>query len=300
MQFTHKGIHLFRPLISIAFAGALAVCSLPVFAGDLSHASALFEQAQYKASIALLDAQKEAHQTGAAALGLLGRDYYMLGDFKKASSYLEKAAAAEPGNSDYADWLGRSYGKRAEVSNFLSAPRLALKARQAFERAVRLDPKNADALSDLFDYYLEAPGFLGGGYDKAAGVAEKMSAVDPAEGYFEQAELAQKQDQLQLAENRLRKSVELGPKEPGHLVALGKLLAREGLADQSDAAFRKAQQAAPNSPEVWFAFANTLIKEKRNPKEAKALLEKYVNAPVTANDPLRQEAFNLLKQVNGA
>ncbi|MGH9583155.1 MAG: tetratricopeptide repeat protein, partial [Bryobacteraceae bacterium] len=106
--------------------------------------------------------------------------------------------------------------------------------------------------------------------------------------------------QFQLAESQLKKSVALGPNEPGHLVALAKLLATEGLAAQSDAAFRKAEKASPNSPEVLFAFADTLIKEKRNPREAKALLRKYLNAPITANDPPRQEAFNLLKQVNGA
>jgi hypothetical protein len=36
---------------------------------------------------------------------------------------------------------------------------------------VQLNPRNMDALSDLFEYYLEAPGFMGGGLDKAAGVA---------------------------------------------------------------------------------------------------------------------------------
>ena len=44
-----------------------------------------------------------------------------------------------------------------------TATGLASKARQNFERAVQLDPQNREALSDLFEYYLEAPGFLGGG-----------------------------------------------------------------------------------------------------------------------------------------
>lgn len=295
MRFTRKGNRLFRSFTSLALAGILAFCSLPVLAGDLSRARALFEQARYNASIALLRTQK----ANSAALALLGRDYYMLGDFNKASRYLEKALAAAPNNSEYSDWLGRTYGKRAEISNFLTAPHLASKARHAFERAVKLSPKNAEALSDLFNYYLEAPEFLGGGYDKAASVAEKMSAIDPAEGYFEQAEVSQKQEQFQLAENQLRKSVALGPKEPGHLIALAKLLAKEGRIQQSDATFRQAQKAAPNSPTVLFAFADTLIKEKRKPEQAKALLEKYLNTPITANDPPREQAFNLLKQVNG-
>ena len=33
---------------------------------------------------------------------------------------------------------------------------------------MQLDPHNGEATGDLFDYYLNAPGMLGGGLDKAA------------------------------------------------------------------------------------------------------------------------------------
>lgn len=296
MGFTRKGNFLFRPLFFITAATIFVIGCMPALAGSFPRAQRLYETAHYKASIELL----KPHKSDPAAMALLGRNYYMLADFEKASSYLKKALAAQPSNSEYADWLGRSYGKRAQTSNFLHAPLFASKARKSFERAVQLNPKNTYALSDLFHYYLEAPEFLGGGYDKAASIAERMSVIDPAEGYFEQAELSQKRQQFQLAENDLRKSVALGPNETGHLIALAKLLAKEGLTAESDATFHKAQKADPNSPRVWFAFADTLIKENRNPKQAKALLEKYLSAPITANDPPRQEAFNLLKQVGGA
>ncbi|HEX7360902.1 MAG TPA: tetratricopeptide repeat protein [Bryobacteraceae bacterium] len=295
MGSTRKGNFLFRLSFLLIAATLFVIASLPVFADSFPRAQALYQGAHYKASIALL----KHHKGDPAAMALLGRDYYMLGDFEKASGYLKKALAARPDNSDYADWLGRCYGKRAQTSNFLQAPLLASKARKAFERAVQLNPKNTYALSDLFDYYLNAPGILGGGYDKAASVAEKMSAIDPAEGYFEQAELSQKQEQFRLAENDLKKSVALGPNQPGHLIALAKLLAKEGLTGESDATFQKAQKAAPNAPRIWFAYADTLIQEKRNLKQAKALLEKYLNGPITANDPPRQEALNLLKRAGG-
>ena len=80
---------------------------------------------------------------------------------------LEKAFNAQPSNADYALWLGRAYGRRAETSGPFTAPGFASKARQYFEKAARLNPRNLEALSDLFEYYLEAPGFLGGGMDKA-------------------------------------------------------------------------------------------------------------------------------------
>ena len=38
-----------------------------------------------------------------------------------------------------------------------------------------------EALSDLFEYYLEAPGFLGGGSDKTQAMVERIAALDRSE-----------------------------------------------------------------------------------------------------------------------
>jgi tetratricopeptide (TPR) repeat protein len=276
-----------------------AVLALPAFsapAQDLRKAEELYTRTYYEASLELLD--KRA--TDAPTAFLLARDFYMLGDFKKAVDYLQKATAAQPANSDYMDWLGRAYGKRAETCNPLLAPSLASKARQAFERAVELDSSNRDALSDLFDYYLNAPGFLGGGYDKAVTVANRMSSIDPSQAFFAQAQLAQKHQHFQAAELHLRQAVAIGPHEIGHLIALARFLANQGRTGESDAVFQQGEKANPNSPRLWFARADVLIKQKRNMEEAKSLLKKYVQAPITVDDPPREEAFRLLKEVGGA
>jgi tetratricopeptide (TPR) repeat protein len=265
-------------------------------ADDLSKAENLYKQTDFEGSLALLD----KHSSSAATNFLVGRDYFMMGDFKKSTDYLLKAVALQPGSAEYLDWLGRCYGKRAETSNPLAAPGFASKARQAFERALQLDPKNSDALADVFDYYLEAPGFLGGGYDKALAIAERTSVVDPAEGYFERAKLAQKRKEYQTAEEHFRRAVAAAPHEVGHLVNLARFLATEGRTRESDAIFLEAQTVNPNAPEVWFARADVLIQQKRNLNEAKVLLEKYVRAPITVDDPPKQDARRLLRQVGGA
>ncbi|HZQ51945.1 MAG TPA: hypothetical protein VFB14_07100 [Bryobacteraceae bacterium] len=178
---------------------AFAKKSHAIFQSDLREAEELFNRLQYDASLSRLD----LHATDPAALFLIGRDYYMLADFKKATGYLKKAVATAPGNSGYADWLGRAYTKRAETSNALHAVELNLKARKAFERAVQLNAKNVQALSDLFNYYLNTPVVLGGGYGKAENVAEKMSSVDASQALLERAELADKRG----LQNRARKQV---------------------------------------------------------------------------------------------
>jgi Flp pilus assembly protein TadD len=219
-----------------------------------------------------------------------------MGEFKKAGDYIQKAATGNPTNSEYLDWLGRAYGRRAETSNPLSAPSYASKARQAFEQAVKLNEKNTDALSDLFDYYVNAPGFLGGGLDKAEQVAQKIAAVDPPQGYYVRAQLAQKRKDFDNAEQSLRKAVAIAPHEVGHMITLAKFLANQGRTRESDAIFAQAERVNPNAPQVWFARADTLIKGNRNLQEARELLQKYVKAQVTVDDPPKTEAARLLKQ----
>jgi len=274
---------------------ALLLMAGAAYAGGLTPAENLYKGTDFEGSLKLLNKQS----SDAAETFLIGRNYFMQGDFKKATEYIQKATTLAPANSEYMDWLGRTYGKRAETSNVLAAPGYASKARQAFEKSVALDPKNNDALSDLFDYYLEAPGFLGGGYDKAVAVANKLAVIDPSEAYFARAKLAQKKNEYQSAEAHMRQAIAVAPHEVGHLIALARLLATQGKERESDAVFLEAQKVNPNAPQVWFARADVLIKQKRNLNEAKLLLEKYMSASITVDDPPKQQARRLLKQAGG-
>lgn len=268
-----------------------------VFGMDLKRAEDLYQRTEYQQSLAIAEAEK---QPTATVYGLIGRNHFMLGDFKRAADAFLKAVALEPNSSEYNHWLGRTYGRRAETASPLFAPANAAKARQYFERAVELDPTNEEALNDLFDYYLQAPGFLGGGYEKAARLANRIGKINPAEGHFAEAQLADKRKQYDAAEQQLRHALALAPKQVGRVLDLAKYLAKQGRYKESEEVFQQAEKIAPNSPKVMFARAHTYIKEKRNLDQAKALLEKYLRANLTPDDPPREEASKLLKQAAGA
>ncbi len=281
----------------LAGGAALWVLLVAVAAGAaIPNAEELYTRTDYQGSLALLD----KHSNDPAVLNLIGRDFFMMGEFRKAADYFTKALAARPLDSNQAMWLGRAYGRCAETASPFAAPGYASKARQNFELAVKLNPKNKEALSDLFDYYLEAPGFLGGGYDKAVGVADQIAAIEPAEGYFARASLAQKKKDYYNAESDLRRAAESAPRQVGKVIELGKFLANQGRTSESDAVFAKAEREFPNSPRLWFAHAKILVKQKRDLDEAKQLLQKYLQAPITPEDPPRQEAEQLLKLATGA
>jgi tetratricopeptide (TPR) repeat protein len=292
---TWKGLLLLMRR-SASLASLLAVVLLPLAAQDLKQAEQLYTHTDYEESLKLLN----LHSSDGATNFLAARDYFMLGDFKAATERLQKATEADPKNAEYMDWLGRAYGRRAELANPFQAPMLASKARQAFEKAVELNPKDPDALSDLFDYYLDAPGFLGGGYDKAEAVVGKIASVDSSEAYFERAKLAQKRKEFDTAEQHLRAAVAATPGRVGGLLALARFLANQGRTRESDDVLAEAQKMQPDAPQVLYTRADLLIREKRNLPEAKSLLKKYMASTLTVDDPPKTEAARLLRKAEGA
>ena len=189
---------------------------------------------------------------------------------------------------------------RPPSSSLFSGPKYASKARAYLEKAVALDPDNQEALHDLFDYYLEAPGFVGGGYDKAGPIAKRIGERNPADGLLAQAELADRRNESDTTEERLRRAIQMASGPGGRVLDLARHLARQGRITESEAAFDKAEQLAPNSPQVTLARARTYIEQKRNLDQAKALLIQYLGSNLTPDDPSRREAEKLLKEASGA
>src|SRR3954451_19764344 len=102
---------------------------------ELDHARKLYNLTRFDESLKLLQGLPEKD---AGIYEMIGRNYYMQGEYKKATEALEKSAAADPDSSEIAHWLGRAFGRRAETSSPFTAPGYASKARQWFERAVDL------------------------------------------------------------------------------------------------------------------------------------------------------------------
>ncbi len=262
----------------------------------MRQASALYESTEYESSLHVLSADPAPD---AANYLLSGKNYFMIGDYKNAAESFEKALAISPNNSDYELWLGRAWGRRAETSGWLMAPMHASKARQCFERAVTLDPKNHEAKNDLFDFYLNAPGFLGGGLERAAALAQTIANERPPEYQFEQAQLADRRKDYVAAEAHLRRAMELAPTQAGRVLDLARYVAKRGRLAESDALFEQARKLAPSLPRVAFAEARVDIENHRNLDQARKLLQDYLHASLTPDDPPRQEAEKLLRRAGG-
>ncbi len=273
----------------------ILICGIALAAsGAYEEALELYQHTKYEAALRLLTPlEPKSPEVNA----LIGKAYYGKGDFKAATEALGQAVEAEPENSHFWDWLGKAYGRRAENSSFLTAPSYASRCRKAFEMAVRLAPDNLEALNDLFSYSLEAPGFLGGGVDKAEALADRIRGLNEPEYQWALAELARKRKDYAAAEQHLRKALELEPQRVGRILDLAKFLARQGRLEESEKLFNRARQVAPKSPKVLFARASAYAEANTKLDEARRLLTTYVASDLTPDDPPRKEAEELLAKL---
>jgi tetratricopeptide (TPR) repeat protein len=280
---------------------AILICAVAAVAAaqtdPYEHAWDLYTRADYDRAIAVL---KQANPQDSRSLELLGRCYMMEADYRRAAEVLERTVALDPGSSMANLWLGRAYGRRAETSFAFSSLSLAGKARQSFQKAVQLDPNNREALDDLFAYYLDAPGFAGGGIDKARSLLPLIERSDPTQYDFDIARIALASKQYSAAEAAMRRAIAAAPRQIGHLLELAKFLSGQGRFEESEATFRRAESVAPGSPRILYARAEADVQSKRNLVEARDLLKKYLaESKLTPDDPSRADALSLLKKAEG-
>ena len=274
--------------------GTLLASTLLAVTPEYQRASALYQRTEYTQAVAALE---KVPNPDADTLLLLGKAHFGAEDYSKAADTLEKCAQKAPSRAETYAWLGRAWGKRAETSAVWNQPRYAARARDAFEKSLALDPNNHDALDDLSEFYLQAPGWLGGGIDKAEALAQRIAAIDPAWGQRAYARINEQQKDYQGAEGHLRRAVDLAQKQAEKILDLASFLAKLGRQKESDTEFAEAIKIAPDNPEVLFARARVLIEQKRNPEEARQLLNRYMASNLTPDNPSRQEAQKLLQKI---
>ena len=230
----------------------------------------------------------------AESYNLLCRAYFALADWDKGIPACEKAVSLEPDKSQYHLWLGRVYGEKADHSGFVTAAGLAKKVRSEFETAVRLNPNNVEARTDLAEFYLEAPGIVGGGRDKAEAQAQTIAALDPVRAGWVKARLAEKNKDLVTAENEYRAAIAASHGSALAWRNLAYFYRQTGRLDAMEDAIRHASAAPMDQPEVLMECANMLLHTKRNLPQATQLLRRYLSSSLTVEAAPAFKAHYLL------
>ena len=224
---------------------------------------------------------------------LMCRVYYQLELWDNSMHMAEKALALDPQNSSYHLWLGRAMGRKAEEANPFTAFGLARKVKTEFERAVALDKDNLPARSDLSEFYLEAPGFLGGDKNKAKQQADYVAGHDRALASYIYARVQEKQGNTG-AEAEYKKAIAASSQPARYWVELAHFYRRTGRMGEMEDAIRHSIAAAQQGESSEFDAAALLLHSGRNFAGATQFLRHYVSGEDPSEDGPAFRAHYLL------
>jgi len=263
-----------------AFSSLLlaAVIALPAIAGADESAPALLASGRVDEAINALHGQISASPNDAMAHNLLCRAYFSLGDWDRGVSDCEKAVTLAPDNSQFHLWLGRIYGEKADKASFLTAAGLARRVAREFEAAVHLNPRSIDARTDLAEFYLEAPGIVGGGRDKAEQQASQLQGLDPAKAHWVNARIAEKKKEFPQAESEYRAAIDVSHSSASSWLNLGLFYKHRERWNDMEQALSRVRTAPMDRPDTLVDAAEILLHTQHNIPEAVQLLRAYLNS----------------------
>ena len=259
-----KQCHLFVGLLALISISAAAETPL-----------ALLAAGRVDQLIPILEQQIHAAPT-AEAYNLLCRAQFELDAWDAGLPACEKAISLEPTNGLYHLWLGRIYGEKADRSGFLKAVGLAKKVRVEFERAVEFDPDSWEARTDLAEFYLEAPGIVGGGEDKARSQANLLLSINPGMAHWVRARIAQKNKNNDAAEQEYRIAIDVSHGGARAWVSLAGFYNRINRPDDMERALVTMESRPVDRPAALMDAAGMLFRTGRNDALATRLARRYL------------------------
>jgi len=278
-----------RPLLSVLAAAALLAAGTPGMAErtGLAEADAALQAGRADAAMTILNGLPGPDGNSAPAHNLRCRVLFALEQWNDAAVECQQAVNLDGQNAMYRLWMGRALGEKADAAPFWQAYGLAKQARMEFEQAVKLDPRNAEALADLGEFYNEAPGIVGGGTDKAQGVAARLDRIDRARAHELRAGIAEQNRDFVTAEREMRAAVAASPHPAFQWMRLASFYRKYKKWTAMESAVESGRAAAERDRHAGVALfngASVLIEARRNPTLAVRMLRDYLASPTQTEE----------------
>jgi tetratricopeptide (TPR) repeat protein len=233
----------------------------------------------------------------AEAYNLLCRAHFELDNWDAGIPACEKAVSLAPENGLYHLWLGRIYGEKADRAGFLNAIGLAKKVRSEFERAVEFSPNSWEARTDLAEFYLEAPGIVGGGKDKARAQAELLAPLNPSMAHWVKGRIAEKSKDNAAAEQEYRAAITASKGGARAWLNLAGFYRHTDRIDEMDQALHSMESSHLDHPGAFVDGAGMLLRTGRDYPLAIRLLRRYLDSSNTVEEAPAFKAHCLLGEL---
>lgn len=274
-------------LVLLAAAAFTSRPALGAVGPTVAHAEQIFQLGEADKALQELSSLPQGGSASAEAQNLACRIHYALLQWDRAATECEQATRLDSQNSVYHMWLGRALGLKAEHASFFSAYGLGKRVLSEFQTAIRLNPRNAEALSDLGDFYKSAPGIVGGGLDKAEGVAKQLESIDMSRAHQLRARIVESRSDYGTAEREYKEAISTAAHPALRWTDLASFYRTRKRFSDMEAAIHSAESAAKKDPHATIALydgAGILIDGKLDPGTAARLLGEYLASPTMTEE----------------
>jgi tetratricopeptide (TPR) repeat protein len=251
---------------------------------------ALFNAHRYADARRELDVIVREHPDDPRAHQYLGRIAMHETRFRDAITHLEKAAGLEPALAEHRVWLGRAYGQLAVRSGLTKRFGLAKRARASLERAVELDPSSIDARSSLIQFYLLAPGLVGGSTSKARAHAAEIAKRSAFRGALARAWIAEDRKDYDQAAREYRDAIAHAADSVISYWGLAQLWQRAERFDSSFALMDDLIKRRPDAMPAYYYYGRASSLSGQRLPEAVRALQRYLAYEPHEGDPPRSSA----------
>jgi tetratricopeptide (TPR) repeat protein len=274
-----------RILSLVSFTSVLfSNSSLAVLGCRLEEAQALIASRKTAEARRVLEPCAREDPRDAQAASALARAYLLEQDIDQAVFWFERAVELEPGNSDFRLWLGRACGQKALRANVLEQFALARRVRRSFEQAVKLDPSNLSARLSLLEYYVRAPGILGGSLEKARSQAGEIRNRDRLRGHRAFGQIAEEQKSFTAAAREYDEALREFPQSSDPVYWRADLAMR-----QKDYAMAlellESLWRARSEPEALYRIGRLAVLSGQGLERGEECLKLYIDHQPTEDEP---------------
>jgi len=184
---------------------------------DLEKARKLLNESKFEEGKTILEDIIDNDDKNHEAYFMLGKVYMELRDYEEATENFEEAVDLQDENADYHFWLGQAIAQDAQESSYISQAMMASDILDEFERTIELDPTHIPGRIGVINFYIAAPGIMGGDIEKAELNAKELVKLDEMRGrsaltriYLEQEKIDSVQIQLEILEKSFENDRSLG------------------------------------------------------------------------------------------
>ncbi|OHE82256.1 MAG: hypothetical protein A2X76_06810 [Lysobacterales bacterium GWF1_69_6] len=274
----------------------LSVTAAPVAASTVAEAEALLKARDPRAAVAVAPLLA-ADPRDPAVRVLQTRALLQQRKAKDALEFAEETVELSPGHAPAHYWLGNAYGARIGQVGMLSQASMAPKIRASFQRAIELDPNLHDARTGLVEFYLQAPGIVGGSVDEARKQADELMRRDPPRGHYARARVLAKEGKEAQAGQAYLAAHAARPQQAEFRMAAGMVHQQSGDWDKAFAIFETWTREEPKAAGAWYQLGRAAALSGQRLELGAEALRRFLALPAAVGDPEPKHAWYRLGQV---